>query len=190
MIIRAYNENHKYILFIDLEFVSTKEGAQLVQFAGLLFKRIDFETYQLMHSYNFYVTGQVCYPFMEYTSITNNFLAENGIPLKDVITLIDENLVGEISLDEVLLVSHGLKNDRITLEDNGIFFRNSKGNPVDGYCTFTNARRILKRTDRLTLTDVCEDAGYYVHNAHNAYTDVWAEVAVFTYLRKIEKQES
>ena len=190
MIIRAYNENHKYLLFVDLEFVSTKEGAQLVQFAGLLFKKIDHETYQLMRSYNQYVTGQVCYPFMEYTSITNNFLVENGIPLKDLIALLDETLIDEIDLDDTLLVSHGLKNDRITLEQNGIFFRNSKGNPIDGYCTFTNARRILQRTERLTLTDVCEDAGYYVHNAHNAFTDVWGEVAVFTYLKKLEEQEN
>ena len=172
MIIKAYNENHKYLLFIDLEFVSTKEKSQLVQFAGLLFKRVDTETYQLMRSYNQYITGQVCYPFMEYTSITNNFLAENGIPLKDLVLLLEDTLIDQIDLDDTLLVSHGLKNDRIILEENGIFFRNSKGLPIDGFCTFTNARRILGRTEQLTLSDVSEDAGYYIHNAHNAFSDV------------------
>ena len=39
MIIKTYNENHNYLLFIDLEF----SNQDLVQFAGLLFKRIDDE---------------------------------------------------------------------------------------------------------------------------------------------------
>lgn len=42
MIIKCYNEKHPYLLFIDLEFFSSKkEGVvqnHLVQFAGLLFK--------------------------------------------------------------------------------------------------------------------------------------------------------
>ena len=37
MIIKAYNEKHNYLLFIDLEFSNQK----LVQFAGLPFKNID-----------------------------------------------------------------------------------------------------------------------------------------------------
>ena len=70
MIIKAYNEKHNYLLFIDLEFSNQK----LVQFAGLLFKNIDDETYQLARSINIYISQKVCYPFMEYTNITNNFL--------------------------------------------------------------------------------------------------------------------
>ena len=40
MIIKCYNENHPYLLFIDLEFFNNKDetSAHLVQFAGLLFK--------------------------------------------------------------------------------------------------------------------------------------------------------
>ena len=37
MIIKCYNENHPYLLFIDIEFDNT----HLIQFAGLLFKHID-----------------------------------------------------------------------------------------------------------------------------------------------------
>ena len=48
MIIKAYNENHKYLLFIDLEF----SNQELVQFAGLLFNRIEDDTYQLSGSVN------------------------------------------------------------------------------------------------------------------------------------------
>jgi hypothetical protein len=41
----------------------------------------------------------------------------------------------------------------------------------------------------LTLSDLAEECGYYLHHAHNAYNDVWAEVAIFTYLKKIEAQK-
>lgn len=34
MVIKCYNENHNYLLFIDVEF----NDRELVQFSGLLFK--------------------------------------------------------------------------------------------------------------------------------------------------------
>lgn len=89
-----------------------------------------------------------------------------------------------------MLVSHGLKNDRIVLEKAGInltYYAVDK--PIDGYCTFTNARRILDRTNHLTLHELAEESGYYLHNAHNAYNDVWAQVSVFTFLKKLEYQK-
>ena len=93
MIIKAYNENHKYLLFIDLEF----SNQELVQFAGLLFNRIEDDTYQLSGSVNVYISRKVCYPFMEYTNITNNFLEENGIQSGDAKALImdDPKKIGE-----------------------------------------------------------------------------------------------
>lgn len=185
MIIKCYNESHTYLLFIDLEF----NNKDLVQFAGLLFKWIDDDTYQLMQSLNVYVSQKVCYPFAEYTSITNNFLLENGIPLADAIEMINEFL-DNVNMNELCIISHGLKNDRIVLNENGINLTHKDDNsPVDGYCTFNNARRILNRTNHLTLADLSEECGYYLHHAHNAYNDVWAEVAIFTYLKKIEAQK-
>lgn len=194
MIIKCYNENHPYLLFIDLEFFNKRntEGVvenRLVQFAGLLFQWIDDNTYQLMRSCNEYVTDCVCYPFAEYTSITNNFLAENGVPLQDMIYSIEEDFLKDIPLNDIMVISHGLKNDRIVLLDNGLNLSRYQDKPIDGYCTFENARKILHRQDKLTLSDVCEECGYYLHHAHNAYNDVWANVAVFTYLKKIEEQE-
>ena len=184
MIIKAYNEKHSYLLFVDLEF----NNGVLIQFAGLLFQRIDEETYQLARSYNAYVTDTVSYPFMEYTSITNTFLTENGVPLKDLIIFLEDSFLKDIDLNNTLLISHGLRNDRLVLENNGIFLLKDNGTAVDGYCTFNNAKRILKRNNKLTLADIAEECGYYLHQAHNAYNDVWAEVSVFTYLRKIEEQ--
>lgn len=184
MIIKCYNEKHQHLLFIDLEF----NNQDLVQFAGLLFSWIDDDTYQLMRSCNFYITQKVCYPFAEYTSITNNFLKENGVPLKDAIQLIDDFL-SDVNLDDLCIIGHGLKNDRLVLERNKIqLTHKSNGQPIDGYCTFNNAKRILKRQNCLTLADLAEECGYYLHHAHNAYNDVWAEVAVFSYLKKVEAQ--
>lgn len=191
MIIKVYNENHPYLLFIDLEFFNNKDeySAHLVQFAGLLFKWIDDETYQLMRSCNEYVTDKVCYPFAEYTSITNNFLAENGVPLSDMIMSIQEDFLKDVPLDELLIISHGLKNDRLVMLENGLNLSTIDNKPIDGFCTFENSRKILHRNERLTLSDIAEEAGYYLHHAHNAYNDVWAEVSVFTYLKKKEEQE-
>lgn len=189
MIIKCYNESHPYLVFMDIEFNNKK----LVQFAGLLFTKIDDETYQLMRSCNQYVSTKVCYPFMEYTSITNGFLEANGITLKDIKHIIFDDFLADVDLKDILLISHGLKNDRIILQENDInltHLHDIKTKPIDGYCTFTNAKRILHRDKKLTAADIAEECGYYLHHAHNAYNDVWAEVAIFTYLKKIEQQEN
>ena len=193
MILKIYNEWHPYLLFIDLEF----NNQELVQFSGLLFKNIDEDNgiYQLMRSCNQYVSSKVCYPFIEYTNITNNFLEENGITLKDLQLIIKDDLLGDINPAELLVISHGLRNDRIVLNMAGISILSSyygeddKLLPIDGYCTFTNARRILDRANHLTLEDIATEAGYYLHHAHNAYNDVWAEVSVYSFLKKIEEQQ-
>ena len=188
MIIKCYNETHQYIMVIDLEF----NNKNLVQFAGLLFTRIDEDTYQLVRSCNQYVTTRVCYPFMEYTNITNNFLESNGIALEDLKQIIFNDFLSDVDLKDLLIVSHGLKNDRLILLQNGIDLTHlsDRVHPIDGYCTFTNAKRILKREKKLTAADIAEECGYYLHHAHNAYNDVWAEVAIFTFLKKIEQQEA
>ena len=185
MIIKAYNEKHNYLLFIDLEF----SNQQLVQFAGLLFQRVDDETYQLARSLNLYISQKVCYPFVEYTNITNNFLEENGIPIDDARSLIFDDFLLDIPLNELEVISHRLKNDRLVLLSSNINLSSCGDNPIDGYCTYMNARRILGRQNHLTLSDIAEECGYYLHSAHNAYNDVWAEVSVFTYLKKVEKQK-
>lgn len=186
MIIKVYNEWHDYLLFIDLEF----NNRDLVQFAGLLFKKIDNDgTYQLASSINQYITTRVCYPFMEYTHISNSFLESNGIPLKDAQILIANDFLNNVNLDRLLLVSHGLKNDRSVLKENGINLLKRDGTPVDGYCTFNNGKRILKRNHHLHLSDIAHENGYFLSMAHNAFQDAWAEVAVFTVLKKLEAQE-
>ena len=125
-------------IIIDLEF----NNQTLVQFAGLIFKKIDVETYQLIRSINTYISQKVCYPFTEYTSITNNFLAENGIRLEDAKALIEENFLADVPLNELKVISHGLKNDRIVLNGAGINLSTYNNKPIDGYCTYINAKKI------------------------------------------------
>ena len=106
-----------------------------------------------------------------------------------MIASIEEDFLRDIPLQEVLVISHGLKNDRLIMLENGLNLSNVNGQPIDGYCTFENARKILDRKENLTLQDIAEECGYYLHQAHNAYNDAWAEVAVYTYLKKREEQE-
>jgi len=185
MIIKCYNESHKNLIFLDLEF----ENRTLIQFAGLLFTWIDDETYQLTRSCNQYVTAKVCYPFMEYTSITTNFLEENGITLRDLQIIVRDDFLADVDLDDTLVISHGLRNDRLILEENGINLISKNDKPIDGYCTFNNARRILERENHVSAAELAEEAGYYLHHAHNAFNDVWSEVSIYTFLKKIEKQK-
>ena len=191
MVIKCYNEHHQYLLFIDLEF----DDRELIQFAALLFVRIEDEVYQLARSFNQYHNPdeKVGYHFAEYTGITQNFLQENGIPLSDLQQNITDVLLKDVPLNQLELISHGLKNDRMVLQENGInlsTYTDAEGKmkPIDGYCTYNNSRRILDRKTQLKEGDLAEEAGYYIHNAHNAVNDVWGEVAVYTYLRKIEEQ--
>jgi hypothetical protein len=129
---------------------------------------------------------------VEYTNITNSFLENNGVSLKDVQTIVYEDFLANVDFKNVMVISHGLKNDRLILLQNGInlsYRDNIKRHPIDGFCTFNNAKTILGRDNHLTAKDLALEAGYYIHQAHNAFNDVWAEVAIFTFLKKLEKQK-
>ncbi len=187
MIIKCYNEKHPWLLFLDIEF----DQLQLVQFSGALFKRIDEDTYQLASTITQYVTASVSVYFQDYTRITQDFLAANGIPLDSLKDLIFGEVLKDVDMGDLMIISHGLKNDRLVLKENNInfnYYNSSDGKirPIDGYCTFNNAKRILNREKKLKLEDLAEEAGYYLSCAHNAYNDMWATVAVFTFLKKMD----
>ena len=187
MIIKCYNEKHPWLLFIDVEF----EQLKLVQFSGALFKRIDTDTYQLATSITQYVTTSIGTYFQDYTNISQDFIAKNGIPLDSLKDLIFGEVLKDVDMGDIMIISHGLKNDRLVLKENDINFSyytdaNNKAKPVDGYCTYNNAKRILNREKKLKLEEIAEEAGYYLSCAHNAYNDMWATVAVFTFLKKLD----
>lgn len=188
MIIKCYNEKHPWLLFLDIEF----DHLKLVQFSGALFKRIDDDTYQLATTITQYVTTSIGTYFEDYTNISQDFIAVNGIPLDSLKDLIFGEVLKDVKMSDLMVISHGLKNDRLVLKENGINFnfytdeKDGKMKPIDGYCTFNNAKRILNRDKKLKLEDLSEEAGYYLSGAHNAYHDMWATITVFTFLKKLD----
>lgn len=187
MIIKCFNEKHPWLLFMDIEF----DQQQLIQFSGALFKRIDEDTYQLASTITQYITASVSAYFQDYTKITQDFLVTNGIPLESLKELLFNEVLKDVDMGDLMIISHGLKNDRLVLKENDINFNyyidaEGKTKPIDGYCTFNNGKRILERERKLKLEDIAEESGYYLSGAHNAYHDMWATVSVFTFLKKLD----
>ena len=117
MIIYAHNIKYPYLLVFDIEFDQTT----LVQFCGLLFKRIGDGIYQLARSCNQYVAlNKVSYPFQQYTGITKQFLQDNGTRLTDVVQVVLDEFLEDVDKSQMLVISHGLKNDRKILLENKV----------------------------------------------------------------------
>jgi hypothetical protein len=97
-------------------------------------------------------------------------------------------LLEDIPRTSLLVVSHGLKNDRLILTQNmiNITYDPKTLEPIAGYCTFINARRILKRPNQLKLSDIAREIGVYPISKHDAFSDVWSTLAVLSYLKALE----
>ena len=188
MIIYAHNIKYPYLLVFDIEFDQTT----LVQFCGLLFKRVGDGIYQLARSCNQYVAlNKVSYPFQQYTGITKQFLQDNGTRLTDVVQVVLDEFLEDVDKSQMLVISHGLKNDRKILLENklNLMYDEKTLKDIDGYCTFCHAKTILKRNNNLKLDDLARECGFYLDGAHNAFHDAWATVAVFTWLQKLEGEK-
>jgi len=163
------DEEHEYVLCFDIEFDKKK----LVQFAGILFKKINKSIYQPYRSLNCYVQTTVSFPFTAYTGITNQFLQECGVPLESVVQQVEDDLLKDIDLDKILIVSHGVHNDSLILIQNYINLNYNKLSikPIDHYCTFENARKILLRKTDLKLEDIAEECCLHAVSEHDAFND-------------------
>lgn len=171
------NENHEYILFMDIEF----DQLNLVQFCGILMRRIDGNNYTVYRSLNTYVRQYVSYYFTKFTGITNEFLEHNGVPLDQVQKQINEDLLEGVAPQDLEIVSHGVNGDLHILSENNIII------PHDiTFCTFEKAKSILHRHRGLTLEDLCYEASVYPTLEHNAYIDAWLTVAAYGYLKDME----
>ena len=184
MIIYFKDVKEKYVLVFDIEF----DQKTLVQFAGVLLERVGENLYTISKSMNQYVAHKPSYYFQRYTGLNRIFLADNGIQLKDLVQLVEDVLLVDVPRSDLLVVSHGLKNDLLVLEQNMINLKYDRNSlePIHSYCTFTNARRILQRTNHLKLDDVARETGYYPTNGHDAFSDVWSTIAVFSFLKAME----
>lgn len=173
------NESHEYILFLDTEF----DQQELIQFCGLLFKRVSDSNYVPYRSLNTYVQKPVTLSFTKYTDISSSFLEHNGVSLDDVRWQINDCLLKGIGKD-ILLVSHGLHSDLTVLSKNDITIPHAAE-----FCTFEKAKGILGRQARLSLNDLATEAGIYPAIEHNAYLDAWLTVGVYDFLKNLEDHD-
>ena len=162
--------SNSHVLIFDAEY---NEG-YLIQFSGLLFRKIEEDIFQIEKSTNFYVKlpeGRIVNNFIkDFTGITDSYLSAFGETLDEARELI-YSLIG-IEEDDLVVVSHGLYNDRQTLINNDIdLYLDSRGKDIDGLCTYSAAKRLLGRDKKLRLEDVAADAGIFLGNNHNAFDD-------------------
>lgn len=179
MQLKINNIKQNNIIIFDIEY----DQRSLVQLAFLILTKTEPNIFALTKSVNIYVkTNHSLNPFfIRYTNITNDFLRDNGIDLAGARTLVNEVIL-DIDKTDCLVVSHGLKNDLELLLNNGINFKEIQ----EHYCTYDNAKKLLKRNSGLTLQDIALEDGYSAFNAHNAYADVWSTLHAFCYLKEIE----
>lgn len=180
--------SNSHVLIFDAEY---NEG-HIIQFAGLLFRRIEEDIFQIEKSTNFYVKlpegKNINYFISDFTGITDSYLNTFGESL-EVATQMIYDLI-EIQEDDLLVVSHGLYNDRQTLLNNDIdLYLDSQGREIFGSCTYSAAKRLLNRDKKLKLEDVAADAGIFLSNNHSAFDDAWATVSVFCLMSKLEEEK-
>jgi DNA polymerase III epsilon subunit-like protein len=178
---------YKNVLVFDAEY---NEG-DLIQFTGLLFRQIEKDIFQIEKSLNIYVKSEIgksVNPFIEqFTGITNNFLEVYGETLDEAIEAI-YSLV-DVPAADLLVVSHGIQNDRQILVGNGVdLYVDKDGNEIDSLCTYNAARRLLNRDKKLNLVDVAAESGFFLSGNHNAFEDAWATVSVLCLMCKLEEE--
>ena len=175
-----------HVLIFDAEY---NEG-NLIQFAGILFRKIEKDIFQIERSLTTYVKleeGQVNRFIRDFTGITDSFLNAFGVSLAEAKEQIEKLI--DIEDDELLVVSHGITNDRRILLDNGIdLYVDKNEKDIQGVCPYNAAKRLLKKDKKLTLTDVAAESGIFLSNGHNAFEDAWATVSVFCLMCKLEEE--
>jgi DNA polymerase III epsilon subunit-like protein len=182
MIIFFKNIKHKHILVCDIEY----DQSQVIQFAGLLFKNVDYKNslFQIEKSFNVFIKQDDVGKYTAmYTGIDKTILDNVGETEAEFLKLYDSFMQG-VDLNDTLFVSHGSKNDRKILKA-----LIPEGLPQHSFCTYRNAKRILDRNNELTLAHVANEAGYFLDNAHDAFADTWATVAVLSFLLKIDGEQ-
>lgn len=183
MVVLFKNLDTDNVLVFDAEY---NEG-HLIQFAGIMFRRIETDLFQISKSINMYVklpAGERINGFISrFTGITDWFLEENGILLSEAQEIIEQ--LTDVKGD-LVVVSHGVSNDCDILNDNEIELLMHQENKTTKICTYKLAKKIFKRERRLKLEDVAQEAGIFLHNSHDAFQDTWATVSILSFLKKLE----
>lgn len=181
MIIQLQNIKQKNIILFDIEY----DHSSLVQVAFLILCAKEPSMFEIQKSVNVYIKqNHLLSPFFtQYTGITDAYLRDNGLDLPRARSLV-ESVTFDIDINNTLLVGHGIDNDMRLLDENHFCLSRF----LHRYDTYKKAKKILKRTKFLKLTDIAAEDGYFIFNEHNAYADVWALLHAFTFLNRMENK--
>jgi DNA polymerase III epsilon subunit-like protein len=184
MILQLQNLNkYKNIILFDIEY----DNSSLVQVALLILGAKEPHMFEVQKSLNVYIKqNHLLSPFfVKYTNISDAYLRDNGIDLSGARTLV-ESVIFDIKPEETLLVGHGIDND-MRLLDICKFPFSRFSNICD---TYKRAKKLLKRTNNLTLSDLAAEDGYCSFNEHNAYADTWALLHAFCVINRWENNKN
>lgn len=173
----------EYVYIADTEY----DKMELIQSAGLVFQRVDErnDIYQLAFSFNYFIKKKkINWYVQKFTGISPDFLKEHGLTKEEFLEVYDSMFEG-INPNDMLFVSHGSQADKKVIKNSEVKFI-----PEHSFCTYKAAKRVLKRESALTLTDVAMEAGFMLQNTHDAYADAVATAFIFSFLKKLEWQES
>lgn len=176
MIIYLSDIDKPYVCAFDLE----HDQGRLLQYAGILFKRVGINLYQICRSVNFYIKQEKLSAFIEnFSHIDLDFIKTYGITKEEGQKLLNDFLK-DIDSEDVLFVSHGVCQDYLTLKENNFYL----GDVVQTLCTYELAKEVLDRKNNLTVSDIAQECGYMNPCNHNAYGDAFSTVVILSYLLK------
>lgn len=178
MIVYFQNLNSPYVAAIDTE----HDQGTMIQFAGILLRNIGDSLFQVEKSMNFYVKKDRLNDFTtRFTHINVPFLEAYGITTEEAQEKFFNDFVGDIPLEDITFVSHGIKQDSIVMKHSGLNI-----DEADHLCTYTLAKKVLKREKKIKLSDVLLEAGFCSVLEHNAYTDALETIYALSFLLKQE----
>lgn len=170
------------LAIIDAEY---NEG-DIIQFAGLMFRKIATSLYQVSKSINLYIQlpkGKYVNSFIKkFTGISTRFLEKDGTPIQEARKEIREFFEVEGTLG---VVAHDLQNDLDFLYNNEIHIEELIDELM---CSYKLAQKVYGQNQKLNLKTLAFEAGFKHDNTHNALDDVWATIAVFSLLKKLEQE--
>ena len=180
-------DTHQFILVFDTEY----DGDNLVQFAGIMLKKVDAEHYELYRTGNVFVKQKLSKYFTKYTKLTQDYIDINGVSLEKAKEEILDKFLCNINTNSILVTSHGVKNDLRVLYENGISLSHDDWYyyDLDSYCTHNHSQKALGRNSRLGLDDVAREGNFINAVPHNAFVDAWATLIAFCYLKEKEEQQ-
>lgn len=181
MKIQLKNIPQQSIIILDSEY----DSRNLIQLAFLVLDKVEPQIFEIKESFNIYLNSDlpVSLFFRKYTNISDDFLNTNGIAAEEAKQQIEE-ILGELDPAATLIVGHDIKNDLSILKENNIDFTQFS----NYYCTYQMAKKLLNQKSNLNLKSLAANGCYYSFNEHNAYADIWATLAAFCWLNKVENE--